>query len=232
MTDVEIIIDDVQEPEEELGELKENNLEENKKFAMHLEDSLALGVKGESTPHQRLGVEGESTPLLIQLRAKDIPEYRQKLIEEQNGLCAICKDVLNLESKTSGVSLDHQHKTQSEEIGVKGAGLIRGVLCRDCNTFEGKIWNNSKRFNKFPILPDFLRAVADYLEKPNYPWIHPSEAPKPKKVSKRQYNKLCKVYGESKLTAKIPPFPPGKRGISKKLQGLFDRFEISPYIGE
>ena len=176
------------------------------------------------------GDDSFAVPLVeyIQLRPKDIPEYREKLVLEQKGLCAICNDPLDLTSKTSGVSLDHQHKTQAEIIGVKGAGLIRGVLCRDCNTFEGKIWNNSKRFNKFDKLPEFLRAVADYLEKPNYPWIHPNEAPKPKKVSKRQYNKLCKAYANSKLTAKIPPFP-GKRAISKKLQGLFDRFEISPY---
>ena len=161
----------------------------------------------------------------IQLKTKDIPIYRKQLMEEQNGLCAVCQEPLS----GSGISLDHQHKTLAQPIGQNGGGLIRGVLCRDCNVFEGKIWNNSKRYNKHDNLPQFLRLLADYLEKDNYPLIHPSEAPKPKKVSKRQYNKLVKAYDASTLTAKIPDFP-GKRKISKKLLTLFERFEISPYL--
>ena len=160
----------------------------------------------------------------IQLKSKDIPKYRDMIIKEQNGLCAICKEELKKDG--SGVSLDHQHKTKREIVGVNGAGLIRGVLCRNCNVFEGKIWNNSKRFGKFETLPQFLRNVADYLEKDNYPYIHPSESPPTIKVSKRQYNKLAKAYAnQSKLTAKLPPFPK-KRKPSKKLLGLFKRFEI------
>lgn len=165
----------------------------------------------------------------IQLKQSDIAKYRDKIAEEQNGCCAICKEHFEEMSK-SGVSLDHQHKTKSEPIGLKGAGLIRGVLCRDCNSLEGKIWNNSKRYNKFAILPQFLRNMADYLEKENYPYIHPNEAPKPKKVSKRQYNKLAKAYAlQNELTAKLPEFP-GKRKPSKKLLKLFERFNISPTL--
>lgn len=165
----------------------------------------------------------------IQLKTKDIPKYRDKIIKEQKGLCAICKKVL---PKTGGgVSLDHQHKRKSDEIGLNGGGLIRGVLCRDCNVFEGKIWNNSKRYGKFKTLPQFLRNLADYLEKDNYPYIHPKEAPPIKKVSKRQYNKLVKAYGQqNKLTAKLPVFPE-KRKPSQKLLKLFERFDISPYTG-
>ena len=199
-----------------------------------MEEELQIDVvtddEGVASLQVAVEEQGEDPPIIyIQLRAKDIPEYRNRLVKEQNGLCAICKEPLNLTSKTSGVSLDHQHKTLAETIGVNGAGLIRGVLCRDCNVFEGKIWNNSKRYNKFSNLPEFLRAVADYLEQPNHPWIHPTSAPKPKKVSKRQYNKLCKAYAASHLTAKMPVYP-DKRAISKKLESLFDRFEISPYL--
>jgi hypothetical protein len=165
----------------------------------------------------------------IQLRTVDIPVYRDKIIKDQNGLCAICKEILPISG--GGVSLDHQHKTKSEIIGVNGAGLIRGVLCRDCNVFEGKIWNNSKRYGKFDTLPQFLRAVADYLEKENYPFIHPKEAVQVQKVSKRQYNLLVKAYEkQTTLTAKLPDFP-GKRKPSQKLLSLFERFEISPYKG-
>jgi hypothetical protein len=172
-------------------------------------------------------IEISETPKYTQLKAKDVKKYRNIIAKEQKGLCAICKTCLE---NCKGVSLDHQHKTKKETIGVNGAGLIRGVLCRDCNVFEGKIWNNSKRYGKFDNLPEFLRNLADYLEKENYPYIHPSEEPKPQKVSKRQYNKLLKAYKEQKkLTAKLPPFPE-KRKPSKKLLSLFDRFDISPYI--
>jgi hypothetical protein len=168
------------------------------------------------------------TGKLIQLRSKDISVYRDLIIKDQKGLCAICNELLPLEG--GGVSLDHQHKTKSETIGVEGAGLIRGVLCRNCNVFEGKIWNNSKRYGKFKTLPQFLRAVADYHEKENYPYIHPSEAVQTKKVSKRQYNLLVKAYGkQTVLTAKLPEFP-GKRKPSQKLLSLFERFEVSPYV--
>ena len=164
----------------------------------------------------------------IQLKTGDIPNYRTKIAKKQKGLCAICKTTLP--KIGGGVSLDHQHKRKADPIGLNGGGLIRGVLCRDCNVFEGKIWNNSKRYGKFSGLPTFLRNLANYLEKENYPYIHPSEAPVVKKASKRQYNKLVKAYSQqTKLTAKLPVFPE-KRKPSQKLITLFKRFDISPYI--
>ena len=163
----------------------------------------------------------------LQLKTCDISIYRTKIAKEQDHKCAICN--CDIKDK-QGVSLDHQHKTKKEKIGVCGAGLIRGVLCRNCNVFEGKIWNNSKRYGKFNDLPNFLRALANYLEKENYPYIHPNEAPKPLKISKRQYNKLVKVYSQqTKLKAKLPVFP-GKRKPSKKLLKLFERFKVCPYL--
>ena len=168
--------------------------------------------------------------VLIQLKTKDVSEYRDKICKEQDGKCAICREELK---ENSGASLDHQHMTQKENCGEDGAGLIRGVLCRDCNVFEGKIWNNSKRYGKFDTLPQFLRCLADYLEKEPYPYIHPSEAPKHQTVSKRQYNKLVKLVAHSqadstKKPVKMPDYP-GKRKISKKLQLLFDKHDLSPY---
>ncbi len=174
-------------------------------------------------------IKEEDKKVFIQLKMKDISEYRDKISKEQLGLCAICKDELK---ENSGASLDHQHMTLKETHGEQGAGLIRGVLCRDCNVFEGKIWNNSKRYGKFAGLPQFLRHLADYLEKEPYPYIHPSEAPKHQTVSKRQYNKLVKTITQSESSlvkkSKVPPHP-GKRKITKKLQQLFDKYEVSPY---
>lgn len=167
----------------------------------------------------------------IQLTKNDIKTYRKRLREEQGDKCAICKD--DLKGQT-GVSLDHQHKRKCDPIGLNGGGLVRGVLCRDCNVFEGKIWNASKRYKKHHILPTFLRSVADYLEKDNYPWIHPSEKPKPRKVSKRQYNKLKKVmqehYEKFPLKRNVCPLLSKKQTLTQQLQTLFKRYQISPFI--
>lgn len=166
-------------------------------------------------------------PALIQLRQRDIPTYRATILKEQNNTCCICKD--HLENET-GISLDHQHRTKAEPVGVNGAGLIRGVLCRNCNVFEGKIWNNSKRYGHYDRLPQVLRNMAEYLERENYPYIHPSEAPRPRCVSKRQYNKLAKEYSlSSTSTRPCPPFP-GKRKPSKRLLDTFERHGIAPYL--
>jgi hypothetical protein len=111
------------------------------------------------------------------LKYKEIKQYRESIWKEQEYKCAICK----LEIDQAECCLDHQHNTKKETIGENGAGLIRGVLCRNCNSLEGKIWNNSKRYGKFAMLPTFLRNLADYLEKENYPLIHPRSIKKSKK---------------------------------------------------
>ena len=170
---------------------------------------------------------------LTQLKSKDITETRDKILKEQDGLCALCEEPI---TEKSGVSLDHQHRTISSIIGENGGGLIRGVLCRRCNVFEGKIWNNSKRFGLHSDLPNWLRKLADYLEKENYPLIHPSEEPKDPKVSKRNYNKIKKLYKEEifipkrKNQKKKPMIEYPKSGkLTKGLGELFERFEISPF---
>lgn len=162
----------------------------------------------------------------VQLKAKDISDIRDMILhQDQDGCCALCTKPIH---EKSGVSLDHQHRTQSSEIGENGGGLIRGVLCRGCNVFEGKIWNNSKRFGLHDDLSGWLRALADYLDKENYHYIHPSEEPKVPKLSKRYYNKLKKEYGLSGKRAKFPEFPKSGK-LTVKLAKLFEEFEISPY---
>ena len=155
---------------------------------------------------------------LMQLSNKDIPEYRKAILEEQNGLCAICKDPI---TEKTGIALDHQHRTKASIIGENGGGLIRGVLCRRCNSSEGRIWNNSKRFG-IKDLPNWLRSLADYLEEENYPLIHPNEKPKEPILPKRRYNKLKKAYTGR---AKFPEYPKSKK-ITKRLQELFKEYEI------
>ena len=162
---------------------------------------------------------------LLQLENKDIPKYRLQILKEQNNLCALCG--VEITEKT-GVSLDHQHRTKSSVIGEDGGGLVRGVLCRKCNVFEGKIWNNSKRFG-ITNLSDWLRVLADYLDKENYPLIHPSEKQKEPTVSKRKYNSLKKQYNLiNKNKKKFPEYPKSKK-LTKPLAKLFKDFSINPY---
>ena len=64
-------------------------------------------------------------------------EYYE-LLDAQEGVCAICKGV------ERDFMVDHCHKT----------GVIRGLLCRKCNTGLGM----------FDDVPNLLRQAADYLD--------------------------------------------------------------------
>jgi len=59
-----------------------------------------------------------------------IKEIRERMLEQQNGFCALCC------AEAENPVLDHCHKD----------GYFRAVLCRDCNQIEGKINSAFKRF--------------------------------------------------------------------------------------
>ena len=67
---------------------------------------------------------------------------RNKMIHEQNGLCAICDEDL---STSFRVSVDHNHKT----------GKVRGILCNNCNLGLG-IFRDSI---------ELIQKAQTYLEK-------------------------------------------------------------------
>ncbi len=150
-----------------------------------------------------------------QLKQKDIPELRTKLLEEQKEICPICK------RKIKDPCLDHSHKKR-----IKGTGLVRGVLCRTCNIFLAKSENNCIRFG-IPLneLPTVLRNMADYLEKEPFPFVHPLEAVKEPKLRKSSYNKLVKKL--KKQNRKIPPYPKSGK-LTKELALLFKKYNIEP----
>lgn len=79
--------------------------------------------------------------------------YRDEIAFKQQGIDPVTK------SKLFDKVLDHQHY---------GDQRCRGVLNRNTNTFEGKVYNNYCRFIRSSTtlsLPDILRNLADYLEK-------------------------------------------------------------------
>lgn len=135
------------------------------------------------------------------LTAKTQNILKEELLKKSN-ICPLCGNELK------NPVLDHQHLTKAETPGECGAGLIRGLLCRDCNAFEGRIENNSKRHG-IKDLPNFLRNLADYLEAPNLPYLHSSESWRLKTpLGKAEYNKLIKLYCEK--------FNKSKDSVTKK----------------
>jgi hypothetical protein len=68
-------------------------------------------------------------------------EDYDRMLEEQGGICAICKKPC---ATKRSLAVDHDHVS----------GKIRGLLCRACNVVLGLMKDN----------PALLRISADYLE--------------------------------------------------------------------
>ena len=164
---------------------------------------------------------------IIQLKASDIKPLKEKWYSEQNGICPILKKEYPLEKFV----IDHLHKLKSEEAGVDGKGCCRLAIEFRANALEGKITNNFKRLglDKEIDLPSFLRNLADCLENNHLQddilYIHPNEKPPEQTVSKKNYNKLKKVYTGK---AKFPEYPQSKK-LTKPLEKLFIEYEIEPF---
>lgn len=162
---------------------------------------------------------------LIQMKSGDIPTIREEILSTQDGKCELCGEPITEET---GYSLDHQHMLKRETIGEDGAGLVRGVLCRACNVWEGKIWNNTGRYRQPENVQDrieMLEKLIEYYKKDNYQLIHPSEKPKEQTASKRNYNKLKKEYDGR---AKFPEYPKSGK-LTIRLAELFEVYGIEPY---
>lgn len=70
------------------------------------------------------------------------PEQYDDLLTKQGGKCAICGTTSNFTFKN--LCVDHDHKT----------GLVRGLLCLNCNTALGQLKDST----------DLLLKAVDYLE--------------------------------------------------------------------
>ncbi len=146
-----------------------------------------------------------------QLSLGNLPDARSIILSiDQKGKCAICNKV------PKNPCLDHEHVKR-----IKGNGKVRGVLCSGCNSMLGKIENNATRYGvKRENLPDFLDAVSYYLEAGYYNLIHPSEAPKKKRLQKSSYNQLAQVCD-------CGSFPRSGK-LTKPLMRLFLKHNIEP----
>lgn len=138
---------------------------------------------------------------LVYITPKESKEYRRKFWLSQDKKCPVLNDEIDFKD----TSLDHCHKLKSEKLGDEGKGLVRAVLHKEINSFEGKIHNQWKRTslkNKYKI-QDVLKGLIkfyDMIEQGNLPieqkYIYTSEKPEePKELfTKPMYNKLKKYY--------------------------------------
>jgi len=74
------------------------------------------------------------------------PDQYEKMFQDQDGVCAICKkeETATRLGTVVNLSVDHCHST----------GHVRGLLCDRCNKGLGHFFDD----------PDFLRSAADYIE--------------------------------------------------------------------
>lgn len=87
------------------------------------------------------------------LKPSEIQEAKEVLLEEQDYKCPLCDiDLSELEPKD--VCLDHSHVT----------GQIRAVLCRNCNSIEGRIWHYANRAKRDSTIIQWLVRMMDYVE--------------------------------------------------------------------
>lgn len=111
------------------------------------------------------------------------------LAKRQNFQCAVCPQPLTVRTGC----LDHDHYT----------GLIRGVLCRNCNGIEGKVKNLSIRGRRTLPPKDYIRNIAAYWE------VHEQD-----RTGLVYYNHLTTDEKRIKRNTKVRK----KRAIKKKVK--------------
>lgn len=89
----------------------------------------------------------------MRIKTKDIPKVKAALLADQNNRCALCRIKLDLVDARD-VCLDHCHVT----------GNIRGVLCRNCNGCEGKVFNLARRAKRQGTPLWWLKRLIEYME--------------------------------------------------------------------
>lgn len=159
------------------------------------------------------------------LKTSEVKALREKLHEAQNKICPVCDQYMSHDA----MALDHQHKLfKNQPLLEDGAGLVRGVICMVCNSWEGKVSNSFKRMGlhkKDKSMSELLRNLADYLEQENLPYVHPNEVPKTPKLMKSKYNKIVKLYKLEFPSKKVPEYPKSGK-VTKLFEELAEKYDI------
>jgi hypothetical protein len=116
----------------------------------------------------------------MKLKVKDIKPLRYQYLGEQLGLCALCREPIDLGEEV----LDHCHKT----------GYIRSVLHRGCNAYIGSMENGLAR-NR--ITPNRLANILANFESYRVsvkPIMHPTHrTPEERQERARKRAKLARA---------------------------------------
>ena len=110
--------------------------------------------------------EPQNPQRLVKLSRTAMRAFAARKVQEQGGVCPLCKTTIDLKIKGEGV-IDHDHDT----------GRIRGVLHRSCNAAEGKISNAAARWGakstRYSDIIPYLEAVVSYLKAEPSNFIYP-----------------------------------------------------------
>ena len=79
---------------------------------------------------------------------------KEHLLEKQKFRCALCRIKLEYDDDPKNVCLDHCHVT----------GQVRGVLCRNCNGCEGKVFNLARRAKRDGTPRWWLERLLAYYD--------------------------------------------------------------------
>lgn len=81
-----------------------------------------------------------------------LPRMREKILAQQNNCCAVCG--VEIDGATVQGCLDHDHKN----------GTVRGVLCRNCNSMEGKVLTCATRAKRGESQIRWLSKLLRYWQ--------------------------------------------------------------------
>jgi hypothetical protein len=88
--------------------------------------------------------------MMRKLKMTQVAGVREDFASAQGHRCGICRQVTSAAQQV----LDHDHQT----------GICRGMLCRNCNGLEGKIYNLCNRGKRQFDVPWFLDRVKSWWD--------------------------------------------------------------------
>jgi len=123
---------------------------------------------------------------------KDVKAYREKLAKQQNWICPLCREKMTPGTAT----LDHCHTH----------GNIRHVLCRACNSAEGKVLSWAKRSGAEDPAAYIENLLAywdtDYSDNPVHP-AHLTDEEKLLRFYKRRLRQVKRTRTKQRYRDKI-----------------------------
>ena len=125
------------------------------------------------------------------LKANEKAQYRTEQLKKQDGICPLCER----EIPSGQDTLDHDHSS----------GRVRMVLCRNCNSIEGRVLHWVRRTGV--EIERWLANIAwfwnqDYDDNPQYP-THKTELERRILLLRKQMRRVKKKSTKAKYKSKI-----------------------------